>query len=103
MERGGSLHEEVEAGVLDGVSCHALGYFPEALLFSRTLLNKYGELKLVLTWKIHPYWLAFTVLENVILKGGKGSSIFFVLFFGVLFVCLFILVCFSFTLRCFSM
>lgn len=60
---------------------HALGFPPE--FGGKTILMKtpstwvrdHADIKQVLTWKLHPYWLAFILQEHVIhATGGEEES-----------------------------
>ena len=64
--------QEPSTSTLQAIA-NALSYSPE--LGGKTLSlmrpphnfsHRPGEIRLVLTWKIHPYWLAFMVLEGAV-------------------------------------
>lgn len=64
------------------IAAFALGYplelDSETLLLKKphTLVIEHGEIKLVLSWKLHPYWLHFVILQDAIdpATGEEKSS-----------------------------
>ena len=65
------------------IAAFSLGYpldlDSEILLLKKphTLFIEHGGLKLVLSWKLHPYWLPFVVLQDAIdtAAGEEKSSV----------------------------